>query len=345
MNDSNLFGEIPGGVPEALINLGDQPLINHRVNRYQGDDLCSDILDFNEADQVRIRELYNMLLTLFNIVSEPAKAGVFSSELEPFLRSLDIEKLTGSVREIGSGPHYEKLGPLARTAHDIRGGSLTSLLYELDAGLFRLAQPELTRSLFLLSRDHLKIMRNALLGLDTAKRDADLLPVIHAASLITDKWDHAEIKLPDHSVTVSVQQAYQGPIAESCVEFGAIDRVLYNLMNNAARHAADRTIQLLVSPFPVVEEPEDLRFLIVNQVADSELAALHSKSRGENLGFLFEAGVSTTGSGLGMSIVSDFVSNAYGISGSQALQEHYFGASLRGKHFAAWFHWPITTKA
>lgn len=204
--------------------------------------------------------------------------------------------------------------------------------------------PELTRSLFLLSRDHLKIMRNALLGLDTAKRDADLLPVIHAASLITDKWDHAEIKLPDRTVTVNVQQAYQGPIAESCVEFGAIDRVLYNLMNNAARHSDDGTIKLIVWPFPICEAPDDLRFVVVNSVSEKDRAALQEKSNVGDLGFLFEAGVSTTGSGLGMSIAADFVSNAYGIAVSQALREKYLGAILQDDLFAAWFHWPITAK-
>jgi hypothetical protein len=60
-----------------------------------------------------------------------------------------------------------------------------------------------------------------------------------------------------------------------------------------------------------------------------------------NLGTLFEAGTSTTGSGYGLAIATDFVSHAYGLKNHvQAVEGGYLGATLLEGTFAAWFHWP-----
>jgi signal transduction histidine kinase len=320
-------------------------LVNHRQSRYQGDDVCSAVSEFNPADQKTIRDLYRFLQELFEIVAAPAKDGRPAGDrLAPFLATIDLDTLTESIVAIGSDrAHYEKLGSVARTAHDIRGGGLTSLLNELYTSTWRIELPELARALFLLSRDHLKIMRNSLRELDEDKRNADLLPVMHSARLLIDKWDGTEIRLGTRTITTRVQHAYDGPISESCVEFGALDRVIYNLMNNAARHTADDIIRLYLLPFPDESETENLRIVVLNEISPESHQYLRTGSVEDDLRFLFEAGVSTTGSGLGMSIVADFVSNAYGIHNvRRALDGKYLGARLVEGQFAAWFHWPIT---
>ena len=61
-----------------------------------------------------------------------------------------------------------------------------------------------------------------------------------------------------------------------------------------------------------------------------------------DLNDLFRSGVSTTGSGLGMTVALDFVRNAYGLgSTSEAFDGGYLGARLVEREFQAWFHWPI----
>ena len=64
---------------------------------------------------------------------------------------------------------------------------------------------------------------------------------------------------------------------------------------------------------------------------------------GRPLRELFRPGVSSTGSGLGMTVAADFVTNAYGLTDREtALDNRYLGAKLlTDRRFVAWFHWPI----
>ena len=57
---------------------------------------------------------------------------------------------------------------------------------------------------------------------------------------------------------------------------------------------------------------------------------------------LFEAEVSSTGSGFGLTVVADFVAGAFGLRDrAEALRERYVGALLDGRTFRVWFHWPM----
>jgi signal transduction histidine kinase len=194
---------------------------------------------------------------------------------------------------------------------------------------------EAVRSLFFLTRDHLKIMRNALLELDDAKRAEDLEPKLHGIDFIVAKWKGAMLGTEDRQIRLAVDSQFEGNISECCVEFGALDRILYNLMNNACRHTPADEIRLSILPLP---QERDLRFVLANPVRPEDESRLAAQDMAE----LFKPGVSSTGSGFGMTVAADFVANAYGLgSRDTAVRKAYLGAKMVEGEFTAWFHWPI----
>jgi hypothetical protein len=168
----------------------------------------------------------------------------------------------------------------------------------------------------------------------------DLLPKLHGTDLIAQKWQGANLNGNGRAIRLEVECPQSAEISECCVEFGALDRILYNLINNACRHTETDHIRLVLLPIPD-SDGENLRFVLINTVSANDLSIL----RNQPLEALFEEGTSTTGSGYGLAIASDFVSHAYGLqSQSQAIQGGYLGATIIDDSFAAWFHWPRVLK-
>jgi signal transduction histidine kinase len=329
----------------SLLQLRSDNLQNFRKRRYLGDDLCLPLTAFVPEDQRRIRDLYDLLeegFALFrDMLAAPSEAAIDAAGA--FIRRQNVRTLILDAQQFGLDSHEAAPSELlAKTIHDLRGGGLTFLLFNLQIAQTKpTVSPEMIRSLFFLTRDHLKIMRNALLGLDDPKREEDLLPKLHGISFIVEKWQNALLHGGAHEVRLEVDSRFEGCIAECCVEFGALDRILYNLINNAARHAAGEKVVLTIVPLPE-RDTVDLRFILTNDVSTEDASGL----RGRDLAELFKPGVSTTGSGFGMTVAADFVANAYGLSSrDRALREQYLGARLLDQRFAAWFHWPIAPDA
>ena len=299
--------------------------------------------EFVEVDQCLIKASYRFLEGIFVPLKRYHASGDQAAlgQIRAMVDGLEMNEVLGTVRHLGVASLEAKPGELlGKTVHDLRGGAMSSLL-----GLLQLAQMvPLNRvqahQIFFLTRDHLKIMRNALLGLDDAKRQADLLPAMHGVDLIIEKWQHAVLGNRERQTHLQVESDFLGNIAECCVEFGALDRVLYNLINNACRHTASGQVKLSIRGQPVGgAQPGDLCFCVSNPVGVEEG---HQLSERGDLRRLFEPGVSSTGSGLGLTVAADFVTNAYGLrSHGVALDGSYLGARLHHGGFHAWFHWPI----
>jgi hypothetical protein len=108
-----------------------------------------------------------------------------------------------------------------------------------------------------------------------------------------------------------IRIAMAGTPCDSCLEFSTLDRIIYNLLNNAARNAYDHVMQFHVLPIPRRETVENLRFVIANQVSGEHATRLNAAV--PDLGQLFRSGFTTGGHGVGMSIVADFCMQAFGI--------------------------------
>jgi signal transduction histidine kinase len=124
------------------------------------------------------------------------------------------------------------------------------------------------------------------------------------------------------------------------MEFSTLDRVLYNLVNNAARYAADQRVDLVALPVPPGAS-RNLRFVVLNRTTPEQRAGLTARFPA-SLNGLFQEGFTTGGTGIGLSICVDLVGNAFGVPDpAQCLSDGYLGAAWIGDRLAAWFHWPI----
>ena len=351
--------EAPSPVAESLLALAPLRLPNRRRVRSFGDELCVPLEGLAERDQFLVRALYQTLTDLLSVIVDPSadddrKWQHVAQWAEP--RRLDT--FINEVQELGVASHAQSAGEaLAKALHDVRGGALSALLGRLQL-LGRLPQtPRELTIVFVLVRDHLKIMRSALTGLDEARRNADRQPKSHDMQLMLAKWHESAVgpKWHEESLRLHVDCRYEGALTDCCLESAAIDRIFYNLVNNACRHAAGARLDLAIFPLPGPPD-ECLRFVLSNEVnmqdggflsAVVQAGGADSADKGASLSMfaLFEPEVSSTGSGFGLTVVADFVADAFGLRDRQeALRERYVGAILDGSTFRLWFHWPIASQ-
>jgi nitrogen-specific signal transduction histidine kinase len=344
-------------IAEPLFDLAPTSLPNRRVVRYVGDNLCVRLADLVENDRESVRNLYKILTDLLlAFVDTSTDDALKWQELNRWLEGCDLKKLIDDVRELGVASHDCAANEeLAKAMHDVRGGALSALLGRLQL-LDRLPcnQAQL-KTLFVLTRDHLKIMRNAVTGLDDTRREADRVHKSHHIRLMLDKWHDSVVgpKWQERPIRMSMDCRYDGALTECCLESAAIDRIFYNLANNACRHAVGDQIDMAVFPLP--ENPACLRFVLSNEVNETDAMLLASlirkggadsadKGSGLSLLALFEPQVSSTGSGFGLTVVAEFVAEAFGLRDrEEALRERYVGAVIEERTFRVWFHWPAAS--
>jgi len=196
--------------------------------------------------------------------------------------------------------------------------------------------------LFRYARDHLKIFRNCVQDIDSegSSRDREQQP--HSIDLLREKWNEATVReTTGRNARIDFDCDYSGDICESCMETSALDRIVYNLVMNAAKYGTDDWIRFrILSMPPQAEEPETLRFIMVNPVEADHRTRLR-EFIGADTNAVFEARTTTRGNGYGLHIVVEFVTAAFGLhSEREALDSGYVGARLENNHFIVWFHWP-----
>jgi hypothetical protein len=171
----------------------------------------------------------------------------------------------------------------------------------------------------------LKIMRNCIADLDTRRFEDDSARKDHGTDLLLEKWTNANFYGSSIPVQIEFDCAYEGTLCDSGLEFSTLDRIIYNLLNNAARNADDHVVQFHIRPTPGQETVENLRFVFANHVSVEHATRLSAAV--PDLGQLFHNGFTTGGHGVGMSIVADFCTQAFGIYDDEnARKDGYYGA-------------------
>lgn len=336
-----MIDQAPPLPPERLYALAPTTLASYRAGRYDGGAMDAPLEIFPPSERALLGAIYAAIEAVYAVArdeSTPADAKVAALRR---LYAATWAPLLPTVRELGAAIPAERSTPrLRQIVHDVKGGAFQALAMYLQLlDLQALPAEQLHRVRFL-ARDQLKIMRNALPELDPEGTARDEAHNLHAVGLLLEKWQRADHRLPGRSAVIEVDCRYQGAVAERCLEFAALDRVVYNLVNNAAAHSADGRVRLAILPVPPAA-PNDLRIAVVNRITDEQRRALEARFPA-GLGQLFHGGFTTGGSGLGLRICADFVANAYGLAGvEQALAEGHLGAAIVAGQFVAWVHWPI----
>lgn len=315
---------------------------NLRADRYMGQDLDALMSVLSAADRARTRLLYEYAKSVhlcWTAMRDAPDWAVLRARvltiLQPPLRTaaqdLGRDAMTRlEDSDAGASP------ALSKVLHDLRGGALMSL--QLYAHMAEWdTDPAHLRGAAHLARDQAKIMRNALPDLDPDVRSADEAEKPHFMHTVVEKWHGFRFESVAHQpgqVTVSCE--YDGLLASCCLEASAVDRVVYNYINNATRFSAGPSIRMEILPIA----DHTVRWIVANPITHDQAQWLRRETGGD-LSQLFRGGLTRGGSGLGLSNCADFVAAAFGLPDvDAALEGRYLGALVEDGWYLAWAHWP-----
>ncbi len=319
-------------VPQELLDLAPVALPNYRTHRFDGAGYEVPLARFAPDDRAILVRLYAAVDGLPRLTRAAGPAG---PTVEAFIRGAD--RLIPDAQQLGVATRSAggEDAAVRKAVHDIRGGGLAVVIG--SAGLLDLLpdDPGIVRACVDAARDHAKIMRNLLPEIDPVVREADEAAKAHDIRHFAAKWDGMAVRRGDDSVAVAVRCSFAGSISARCLETSSIDRVVYNLINNAVRFAADGAVVVWI--FPVGEGL--VRWVVENRVAADQRVFLATAA--PDLGRLYAGGVTRGGTGVGLANCAELVADCFGLTDSaEAVAGGYLGAVTRGDRYLAWFHWP-----
>lgn len=299
-----------------------------------------------EGDAERLRRTYRFLWQLHDHARRRRHEPDAADGLAALAERMELPLVFEDVSALGLGLQRSDASPRLRKAyHDLRGGGLFALLVHLDLVLQGRGEPQDVARIALLARDHLKIMRNAVPDLDPTLYAADLENRAHPVALLREKWSSVRYQFAGREIDVELDCPLEGSIAACCMEFSTLDRILYNLVNNAAEHADDGRVRLVVLPLPECEGAI-VRMAVLNRLGPRQHELLQRRF-GREPSTLFQGGFSShgmghgIGHGIGLRICADLVANAAGmLSIADAVGQGHLGIDLVDQWFVAWFVWP-----
>jgi signal transduction histidine kinase len=323
----------------TLQNLpGPSQVTRYRQERYIGEDNGLSLSEFNDRDRDLVRQLYTLLKQSLNQV----QTGIEREDPPGALRTLQKLRWKETMAEFSEHFGRELIPGVSREKarqifHDMRGSALSVAAGRVDLAMLKGNESEESDlySIFYAIRDHLKILRNCVVDLDPERRERDIQRNNHSAALLREKWQ--EYISPE--LTIEYIADYDGDISSCCLEFSSLERVLYNMINNAAEHTADGRVRFFVTTLNS-EREENAKFAVANRVREEELKQLRARF-GEDFSPLFDGGFTIGGTGVGLSVVSRIVANAYGLEHPRdAAADGHVGATVEEGEFLVWAHWP-----
>lgn len=324
-------------IPPQHMSLAPTDLPIYRTFRYDGGGFSISLKDLAVEDVTLVVQIYNALKSVYDLWLYMGAQPNYPLLLQR-LGMFGTADFIGKVQGVGASSylHGRDNETMRSAIHDIRGGALTSL-----SGYARLLprlenKPEYIKQAVYLARDHAKMMRNIMPDLDQAVRDADEGLKLHAIDEFVNKWAGFQFELPNKQVQVVAATEFKGYVTSRCLETSAVDRILYNYINNAARFAANDEVRFTVWPLPGTELT---RWIVENDITADQKKWLQQEVNGE-LSQLFKGGHTRGGHGVGLNNCANFVATSFGINVDEALEGGYLGAKVVGDVYYAWFHWP-----
>ncbi len=325
---------------EILINLAPTNLINFRSDRYDGGGFSVHMRDFSLEDVSVVLQVYRTVKKIYDLwlyMKDDPNYGLFETEI----RELSSDRFLNLVRGVGADTYSNKMPSetMRKVVHDIRGGALGALIGYSSIILKRGLTEESVKMMIFFARDHAKMMRNAILDIDPSVRLADESAKVHHIDDFMKKWNNAHVNLGKNDVVVRAESDFNGYITNRCLETSAIDRILYNFINNAARFTDDQSVDL-----NIVQINEELvRWVVSNKISVDQYEWIKNAT-GNNTSKLFMGGITRNGHGIGLSSSLGFVASGFGVSDNDALEKRYIGSEVVDLTYYAWFHWPVFIK-
>ena len=194
-----------------------------------------------------MKRIYDSLATLLkNLRVHHERHTDPREELKAFVEMEEMQILMESASHLGHATSVQRsCDEFNRVIHDLRGGAFQALSFQLQLFTYSPDTATGTRNMYCLVRDHLKIMRHAVHDLDPEGFRQDSLMRPHDTQLMIEKWAHTDFHAVKRPVHISLTCPYSGTLCKSCLEIATLDRIIYNLMNNAARFTSGRDRRIL----------------------------------------------------------------------------------------------------
>jgi hypothetical protein len=326
-------------LPTPLQELHSQDLPIRRSDRYAGGDFSIQLSDLQADDVALLQTLYRCVREIYDVRLYMGTLPDFSI-LRELLRA--SERCAATARQLGKATYASgTINPMVqRTLHDVRAGGLSALLGYVEMMVLDdepLTDQEVDMCVGL-ARDHAKMMRNGVEDLDPWIRQADERISLHSVQADFQKWQGALFPIERKAIRVECSGHCEGYVSNRCLETSSVDRILYNLINNAARFTQDERVSLQVDNLG----NRLVRWVVSNSVSPDQQTWIreHDVSR------LFEGGLTRGGTGVGLSNCTRLVSLSFGLGDDrEALEQRYIGGCVENDRFYAWFHWPLYAPA
>lgn len=327
--------------PNTLLGLAPTDIANFRGDRYLGDALNVSLKTFARTDQHIIQQLYQHLQALLQIVeAEQGDVEKITEVVHTFAQQMNWKPFVREVQKLGRATLARKASQLVhQVVHDIKSGSFAALVILMQLMEMDLVTAVEVQRLIFLARDHLLIMRNSVRDVDRERFVPDRQ--LHAQHIkrFTQAWANTTYTLPGRSAQVVFDSDFWGDISAAPIEFAALTRVFYNMLNNAVKYSNDEYVYVSLLRLQTTD-PRDVRFVLYNRISAEHHAVL-LKHYPNGLGELFRGGFTTGGSGIGMRTCAEHVAGDYGLAKvDQCIEGGYVGATYQHSYFVSWFHWP-----
>jgi len=305
-----------------------------RAKRFSGDTHSCRVAELSATSHEDLQWLYDWLGQVGSFSARDLNDPNIRAGLERLITAANLNRAAESAHNVR--PAQAESLRLSRVLHDLRGTALQQVVGLASLRIEGAVEVDLLRAVAILARDHAKVLRHALIGLDEARRLVDADQRLHGVANLRNRLEVLLLSNSTGVVEVDFAAEWQGEFATTCSEFSTVLRQLYNLMGNAARHTVNQTVLIRVHPKPAVE-PQSVRFVVANTLSAAEHLLLSPSVLAETW-----RGYTTTGSGLGLAATAALVGEAFGLNGGeQAVDLGFVGSRVTRYGYVAWFHWPV----
>lgn len=310
-------------------------IVNHCATRFAGETQTCQLHELSATCWPGLRWLYAWLVSVGAYASHDVSQPSVAQALGELLSPGQMERVVGAAHDIT--PDVLDAVRMARVVHDLRGTALHQLIGLTSLWAAGVPVAGGLHAIAILAGDHAKLMAHTVWGLDEPRRLTDSGRRLHGVENLRRRLPILRLVHNREEVRIDFTALWDGDFALTCPEFSTVLKQLYNLLNNAARHAADRVVRMRVYPTPA-EAPRAVRLVVANTLTSEDRAALSAAVLAQ-----LWRGYTSTGSGLGLVASASLVSEAFGLHGpAQAVDLGYVGSRVTDNGYIAWLHWPVT---
>lgn len=315
-----------------------------RRSRYHAQDIELSLYDVPLRARRAIRKLYRHLVELTFLLrpwldNPDFPTTMAERRLQTFVLTAKWSQIIGALHDVVPNQTLIDSTRVHRVIHDLRGGALASLSLYLQLAESGDLQAQDIPQMVLLANDHAKMLRTAISDLDRIRYTRDELFLPQSLESIVTHWRDIQYRIATgESAPVTCSSSVHGYIADSVIELAALDRLLYNLVNNAVRYAHGKEIVIRISHFCTMDDM--VQFVVSNPITEEHQQLLNHLT-GRNTQALVTSSMTTTGSGLGLGICADIVAHMFQTDIDEILRQHYFTVQWHTNTFEVSFVWPL----